>query len=436
MTPLVTLTRRDCAGQSSSRRRSGLPLRRRRARRRDACAVEGSRGRAAAPRLRRARLWERRDRERNAPHARGLPRDRRRRGRPRPARRGHDGSHRSCAPDASCASSSGTSSPPRARAPSPTARSCCPSSRSGRPRKRCCGSSSTRGSSRATRWKAEEGQPSHHRVEVVARVAPQGLATPRALAGPGRGGRGPARPAEAGRAAVGGEGTDRGPALDRHGLPGVRAVAGALPGALTALEEDFARSMAEQARRKDARLRRAAVAVVIAGLARAAIAIGVSRQRAVAAALRSEASRVTGAGAAAPRGGPDRGARLRDGQPRAGRLAEARVFAMKALGEGPPAWEVAGRGRSVRAPAFSPDGKQPGIGRSRRRRPSLARGREGPVASRPRDDLPAAQLGRVGVERAPGDRALLRPRRTRSRVGRCPRAAGRRIWSSGRRAGG
>ena len=75
-------------------------------------------------------------------------------------------------------------------------------------------------------------------------------------------------------------------------------------GALTALEEDFAHSMTERARRKK-RLRQAAVASVIVALAAVAVAIGLSRQqamqardRAQSAARRAEASKLLALGRA------------------------------------------------------------------------------------------------------------------------------------------
>ena len=61
-----------------------------------------------------------------------------------------------------------------------------------------------------------------------ARVAAEGVAAARAVAGAGRGGGAPAGPAEAGGAPVGGEGAHDGPAVDGDGVPGVRAVAGAV----------------------------------------------------------------------------------------------------------------------------------------------------------------------------------------------------------------
>ncbi len=59
-----------------------------------------------------------------------------------------------------------------------------------------------------------------------ARVALEGVAAARAVAGAGRGGGGPPGPAEAGGAPLGGEGADERPPVDGDGLPGVRAVAG------------------------------------------------------------------------------------------------------------------------------------------------------------------------------------------------------------------
>ncbi len=61
-----------------------------------------------------------------------------------------------------------------------------------------------------------------------ARVAAEGVAASRAVADAGRGGGGPAGPAQAGGAPVGGEGALAGRAVERDGLPGVRAVAGAV----------------------------------------------------------------------------------------------------------------------------------------------------------------------------------------------------------------
>ncbi len=76
----------------------------------------------------------------------------------------------------------------------------------------------------------QEGERSHHQIENRARVTAQGVAAARAVADAGRGRRTTARPAEAGGAPVGREGADSGPAVDRCGLPRVRAVAGAVRG--------------------------------------------------------------------------------------------------------------------------------------------------------------------------------------------------------------
>ena len=129
------------------------------------------------------------------------------------------------------------------------------------------------------------------------------------------------------------------------------------PGALTAIEEDFARSMGQRARRTQ-RLRWAAVAAVIAGLAVVAAAIGVSRQKAVAAALRSEASRLLALGQLRLTDDPTEALAFATASIELADSPEARLFAVKALGEGPPAMELAGGGACLRVPAFSPDSRQ------------------------------------------------------------------------------
>ena len=84
-----------------------------------------------------------------------------------------------------------------------------------------------------------------------ARVAAQGLAASRAVADAGRGGRAAARPAQAGRAPVGGEGPAGGPAVERaRRSASTSCGASATPGTLTALEEDFARAMIGRERRR------------------------------------------------------------------------------------------------------------------------------------------------------------------------------------------
>ena len=129
-------------------------------------AVEGAR--AALPLLAFAvvALWEKRDRERKLLTRDGLRGDRGRGGSPRPARRGHDGPDRRRAAGSSYARSSATSSPPRARG----------GRRAGGA---AVGLPGARGAEDVLRelidarllttYEVEgaEGEPSHHRVEVV-----------------------------------------------------------------------------------------------------------------------------------------------------------------------------------------------------------------------------------------------------------------------------
>ena len=137
---------RACGARSSSRRGSAATASRTTpSSARWSPSVEGVARRPAAARLRgRAPLGEARPRA-EAPHPRGLRRDRRRRGRARPARRGHAGPDRSGAAGARARDLP----QPRHRAGHArgawTGRSCSrPSRTAARPR-RCCGSSSTRG---------------------------------------------------------------------------------------------------------------------------------------------------------------------------------------------------------------------------------------------------------------------------------------------------
>jgi eukaryotic-like serine/threonine-protein kinase len=131
---------------------------------------------------------------------------------------------------------------------------------------------------------------------------------------------------------------------------------GRYPGALTALEEDFARAMhrrALQARR----LRRAAVAAAMCGLAVVAAAIGVSRQKTVVAARRTEASRVLALGQLRLAEDPTEALAFATASLEISDSPEARVLAIAALWDSPPAREVVTDGSpSVRSPAFSPDG--------------------------------------------------------------------------------
>jgi len=123
-------------------------------------------------------------------------------------------------------------------------------------------------------------------------------------------------------------------------------------GALTALEEDFGHSMRERARRVR-RLRRAAVGGVIVGLLAVVAAVAASRQRAVEAARRAEAARVLTLGQLRLADDPTEALALATASLEMSDTPEARLLALTALAEGPPAVEIAGGNR---VPAFSPVG--------------------------------------------------------------------------------
>jgi WD40 repeat protein/DNA-binding winged helix-turn-helix (wHTH) protein len=128
-------------------------------------------------------------------------------------------------------------------------------------------------------------------------------------------------------------------------------------GALTALEEDFARSMAEKARRKK-RLLAATVASVIVVLTGVTIAISVSGHRAHVAARRAEASKLLALAQLKLQEDPTEALALATASLEQADTKEVRVFATRALWEAPPALELIGGGDlNVRLPAFSPDGR-------------------------------------------------------------------------------
>ena len=137
------------------------------------------------------------------------------------------------------------------------------------------------------------------------------------------------------------------------------------PGALTTLEEEFARAMADRAQRQK-RLRRIAVTAVIVALTAVAIAIGIlwqravaSRHRAEAETRRAEATKLLALAQARLGEDPTEALALTTASLEQVDSREARVFAVKVLQESPPAIEaVAGAIGSVdvRVPAFSPHG--------------------------------------------------------------------------------
>ncbi|HET9794377.1 MAG TPA: protein kinase, partial [Thermoanaerobaculia bacterium] len=128
------------------------------------------------------------------------------------------------------------------------------------------------------------------------------------------------------------------------------------PGALTAIEEDFGRAMRAWAQRRRRR-QTAAVAGVIAVLAAVAIAVGISRHRAVVAARRAEASKLLAFGQERLAEDPTEALAYTTASLELNDSPEARLFALKTLWEAPPALEF-GIGKVVWLPAFSPDGRQ------------------------------------------------------------------------------
>jgi WD40 repeat protein len=132
---------------------------------------------------------------------------------------------------------------------------------------------------------------------------------------------------------------------------------GRYPGALTALEEDFARSMADKARRKRRLVRAAAAAAVLVSTG-VAIAIAVSRHKAVVAAERAEASKLLALAQVKLQADPTEALAFATASLELADTKEARVMALRALQEAPPAWEAPSGFGGARKPVFSPDGRR------------------------------------------------------------------------------
>jgi len=135
------------------------------------------------------------------------------------------------------------------------------------------------------------------------------------------------------------------------------------PGSLTVLEEDFARSMEDKARRKK-RLVRLALSTAFLMITAIAIAIGISRHQATSArdqarseALRAESSKLLALAELRLREDPTEALAFTIASLEQADTDEARTFAMKALWEAPPAFELIGGSQAVKIPTFSPDGK-------------------------------------------------------------------------------
>jgi WD40 repeat protein len=134
------------------------------------------------------------------------------------------------------------------------------------------------------------------------------------------------------------------------------------PGQLTAIEEGFARAMADKARRRR-RWVTAAMVHLIVVLAGTSIAIGISRHQATRArdearaqALRAEASKLLALAELRLADDPTEALAFATASLEEADTSEARVFALKALWKAPPAFELTTIA-NLRWPAFSPDGR-------------------------------------------------------------------------------
>ena len=128
------------------------------------------------------------------------------------------------------------------------------------------------------------------------------------------------------------------------------------PGGLSAVEEDFAKSMASVADRKRRR-RRIAVAAIVAALA---VGLGIMAglwRRSQAQARRAEASKLLAIGQERLAEDPTEALAFTTASLELADSREARLFALRSLWEAPPALELA-MGKPVWIPRFSPDGRQ------------------------------------------------------------------------------
>jgi WD40 repeat protein len=137
---------------------------------------------------------------------------------------------------------------------------------------------------------------------------------------------------------------------------------GRYQGALTALEEDFARAMRDKARRRRRLVRAAAIAAVL-GSSAVAIAVAASRHQAVLAreraeaeTRRAEASRVLTLAQLRLADDPTEALAFATASLELADTPEARVFVMKALWEAPPSLTLPVGPPVQRFGAFSPDG--------------------------------------------------------------------------------
>ncbi len=128
------------------------------------------------------------------------------------------------------------------------------------------------------------------------------------------------------------------------------------PGGLSSVEEDFAKSMASVADRKRRR-RRIAVAVIVAALAVGLGIVAALWRRSTAQARRAEAAKLLAIGQERLAEDPTEALAYTTASLELADSREARLFALKALWEAPPALEFV-MGKPVVTPKFSPDGRQ------------------------------------------------------------------------------
>ena len=127
-------------------------------------------------------------------------------------------------------------------------------------------------------------------------------------------------------------------------------------GGLSTTEEAFAGAATKLAGRRRRRRRIAAATAFAVLLAVVAVVIA-SRQQAVQAALRSEASKLLALAELKLQEDPTEALAFATASLDVADSQEGRVFAMKALWEAPPAFELSTDSQGVKVPAFSPDGK-------------------------------------------------------------------------------
>jgi WD40 repeat protein len=157
------------------------------------------------------------------------------------------------------------------------------------------------------------------------------------------------------------------------------------PGQLTAIEEAYAKAMVERARRRR-RLRRGAVAAAFLVLAGVSAAIAVSRHQAAKArdqaraeALRAESAKLLALAQVRLADDPTEALAYATASLELADTKEARAFVVRTLWAAPPALEVVTGGRDDRVPAFSPDGRHLAVAGHSAGARVFSEGGQGPV---------------------------------------------------------